>query len=180
MAIVAIILIYSIELLKTEYEKKKLVNYKFVKGDIHWNNPTINTFTMSAIFGGMIASLVGLGGGVIFTPLMLEFGVNPKVANSTSMYMIMINTFSTSCQFFLLGVVKLDYAIFLSIIVVVSTFIGNKLLDYIILKTGRVSLMAVFLAIVMILCTIIVFISTGLQISKDIEEEINMFAFGNY
>lgn len=86
------LLVYSVELLKSEYNKKQLVNYKFESGDIHWTNSVISSFTVTAIMGGMMASIVGLGGGVIFSPLMLEFGINPKVVNSTSMYTVMINT----------------------------------------------------------------------------------------
>lgn len=114
-----ILLSASIRLVKNENELKVKTRYHFIEGDIHWNNSLISSFAGFAIFGGMMASLVGLGGGVVYNPLMLEFGVNPKVASATSMYMIMLSSLSSNLQFVFLGILPIDYAIFFSIVVAI-------------------------------------------------------------
>lgn len=80
----------------------------------------------------------------------------------------------------MLGTIQVDYAIFFSIIVVICSYIGNKLLDYIVKHTGKVSVMAVFLAIVMVLCTVIVFITTGIKISEKVSAGISLLQFKRY
>mmetsp|Transcript_18863 Transcript_18863/g.21092 ORF Transcript_18863/g.21092 Transcript_18863/m.21092 type:complete len:115 (-) Transcript_18863:91-435(-) len=109
-----------------------------------------------AIIGGSLSSLVGLGGGVIFNPLMIEFGVHPKVSGSTSIYLITISTFSATIQFMLLGILPIDYTLFLSCLVFIFIILGNLVINRIVEKIGKPSILAMFLADVIILCTIIV------------------------
>mmetsp|Transcript_15414 Transcript_15414/g.17861 ORF Transcript_15414/g.17861 Transcript_15414/m.17861 type:complete len:80 (-) Transcript_15414:7-246(-) len=71
-----------------------------MKGDIRWTNRTIIKMTIFAVCGGMMTSLVGLGGGVIFNPLMISFGVHPKVSKATSLYMILLSTLSALFQIY--------------------------------------------------------------------------------
>ena len=42
-------------------------------------------------FGGMVGAF-GLGGGVVFNPLLLGLGVLPQVTTATAMYMILFGT----------------------------------------------------------------------------------------
>jgi uncharacterized membrane protein YfcA len=41
-----------------------------------------------SFFAGLLAGLLGIGGGTIFGPLMLEFKIQPEVAAATSSFMI--------------------------------------------------------------------------------------------
>ena len=97
-------------MLKKEHKLKQRVNYQFVKGDIEWTPSVIVRMLVIAILGGLLSSYVGLGGGIIFGPVMLEFGVHPRVSSSTSMYMVMLSTFVAVVQFFFMGVLPLDYS----------------------------------------------------------------------
>lgn len=100
--------------------------------------------------------MVGLGGGVIFSPLMLHFGVHPKVASSTSMYLVMLSTFAATMQFYSMGLIQEDYAIALGIISIIFILIGNYSLSSMVSKMGKPSVLVLFLAWVVILCTVIV------------------------
>lgn len=97
--------IINIILLKREYTVKVENNYQFVKGDVIWNQKTITKFCIFAIVAGFISGAVGLSGGVLFTPLFLEFGIAPTVASATSMYMAMFATMSSSALFMFAGYV---------------------------------------------------------------------------
>lgn len=40
-----------------------------------------------AFGAGILTSVVGVGGGIIYTPLLLELGAHPKVAAGTSIFL---------------------------------------------------------------------------------------------
>jgi len=42
-----------------------------------------------SIVGGALASISGIGGGVVFGPLLLEIGLHPKCSSSTAMFLVM-------------------------------------------------------------------------------------------
>ena len=170
----------SVRLLKQEYDLKHEVGYTFVKGDLHWSNDLIYKFASIAVFGGMMASLVGLGGGVVYNPLMMEFGVNPKVSSATSMYMIMLSTLSGTLQFLMMGILPVDYSIYLAIIVVVCTIIANLALSSLIGNSGRPSFIAIFLAAVIVLCTCIVLITALINVHTQLSDGEDIFSFNSY
>jgi len=45
-----------------------------------------------ALIGGVFASIVGVGGGIIYIPLMLHYKVHPLVASATSLFMVMYSS----------------------------------------------------------------------------------------
>lgn len=144
------ILLCSIKLLKTEHDVKVRVKYQFSKGDIPWTNSSISKMALIALVGGMMSSLVGIGGGMIFNPVMISFGVHPSVSSSTSMYMVLLSTFSSSMQFFLLGMLPLDYTLGFGLIVTLATLIGLLTVNKVNKKYGRPSFLVLLLAFVII------------------------------
>lgn len=156
------------------------VRYKFIRGDIRWTNQVIMKMTVIAVIGGMISSLVGLGGGVVFNPLMIGFGVHPQVSTSTSMYMIMLSTFSAVVQFFWLEILPLDYTIGFGMVIIIATILGNIAINNIIKKLGTPSSLALFIASVMIMWTIIVFGSSVFDVIGRAKRGENLFSFKPY
>jgi uncharacterized membrane protein YfcA len=135
---------------------------------------------MLIYLGGALSSLVGLGGGVIFNPLMLHFRVHPKVASSTSMYLVMLSTFAATMQFYSMGLIQTDYAIALGIISIIFILIGNSTVNSYVNKMGKPSVLVLFLAWVVVLCTVIV-IGAGLaQVYIQVKEGGNVLAFNSY
>lgn len=57
---------------------------------------------MVGFVGGWVAGALGLGGGAIFNPILLEMGLPAKVSSSTGMYMIMFST-GASCAIYLIN-----------------------------------------------------------------------------
>jgi len=50
----------------------------------------------------MLAGLLGIGGGTILGPLLLEIGLHPVVSTATSNFLVLFTSSSTSIQFILL------------------------------------------------------------------------------
>lgn len=53
-------------------------------GDLKWDNKTTIMYPAICISAGIIAGLLGLGGGLVLAPLMLELGVNPAVSAAST------------------------------------------------------------------------------------------------
>jgi uncharacterized membrane protein YfcA len=62
------------------YYLKAKVGYKYVKGDIEWNEVATIRYPCICFFAGFFAGMFGVGGGIVKGPLMLEMGVDPQVS----------------------------------------------------------------------------------------------------
>ena len=48
-------------------------------GDIRWSEAGVKRYPMLTFFAGLLAGLVGIGGGMVLGPLLLEIGMIPQV-----------------------------------------------------------------------------------------------------
>ena len=71
------------------------------ESDLKYTKKNITKLIVAALVGGWTAGALGLGGGIIFTPLLLYLGVPARVTSSTGMYMIMFSTFA-SCTLYII------------------------------------------------------------------------------
>ncbi|ETL26975.1 hypothetical protein L916_19424, partial [Phytophthora nicotianae] len=78
-------------------------NYPFVEGDIHWIKRRVLMFPAVCTTAGVAAGLLGIGGGMVKGPIMLEAGVLPAVQTATASFMILFTASSTTLQFAING-----------------------------------------------------------------------------
>ncbi|MCO5556891.1 hypothetical protein L7F22_010445 [Adiantum nelumboides] len=98
---------------------------------------------------GFLGGMLGLGGGTIISPLLLETGMHPQVTAATCSFMVFFSSSLSVIQFWLLGRIPEKYALTSSAISLVFSFIGLQLVHTIIVKYGRVSLIVFSVSIVM-------------------------------
>jgi uncharacterized membrane protein YfcA len=101
------------------------------------NNKTVITLVGLGFVGGFVAGALGLGGGAIFNPLLINMGVPPKVSSGTGMYMVMFSTLASSISYLIYGVLDLHYGIWLGLWSAVGGVIGLWLLDVFVSKFDR-------------------------------------------
>ena len=65
-----------------------------IEGDIVWTPKKLIIAPIASCGVGLVAGLLGLGGGELMAPLLLELGMLPKAASATSAYMIIWTTSS--------------------------------------------------------------------------------------
>lgn len=106
--------------------------------------------------GGGLASAVGLGGGVVFNPVLIGLGVLPTVASSTGMYMIMFSSFLNTLTFYLFKLLPVDYALWLGLWCSIGIYIFLAIVGKIVKKYDRQSIVVFILALVITLSTVIV------------------------
>lgn len=87
---------YSFRNALKDYEEKQMSGYQFQEGDIVWTFKTTSVLLIISFIGGAITAIVGIGGGVIYTPLLLEFDVHPKVTTTTSLFLVLYTSLSNS------------------------------------------------------------------------------------
>ena len=88
--------------IKKEYLYRLSINYPYNETDIKWNNLIFLKFPCYSFISGLMAGLLGIGGGLILGPLLLELGLHPIVSTATSNYLVLFTSSSTSIQFILL------------------------------------------------------------------------------
>ena len=110
-AFYVVMTVINIILVKKEYAHKIQYGYNFVEGDLKWELNLLIKFVVSALVAGFIAGTVGLGGGVIFNPLLLSFKVPPQVASASGMFMIMFGSLSNVFLYIMAEYLDIEYSI---------------------------------------------------------------------
>lgn len=77
-----------------------------ISGDPEINARLVVLFPTAAVVIGLVAGLVGLGGGEFMVPLLLEFGLLPRVASATSGFLILFTTSSNIVHYFIAGTME--------------------------------------------------------------------------
>lgn len=102
-----------------------------------------------ALIAGFLGGMLGLGGGMIISPLLLEMGMHPQVTAATCSYMVFFSSSLSVIQFWLLGRIPEEYALISAALSLVFSVIGLQVIQTIITKYGRVSLIVFSVSIVM-------------------------------
>merc|ERR1719321_1152659 len=95
-----------------------------------WPLNKIIMYQTMALITGLLAALVGIGGGLIFSPFLLITGVEPAVAVATSATCVIFTSSSTTFQYMLIDRIHMALALFYGIINVASSAIGTKMVHY--------------------------------------------------
>jgi len=93
--------------------------------------PDRMTYATMALVTGILAGLVGIGGGLIFSPFMIAMGVNPHVAVATSTFCVIFTSTSTTLQYLLLGRIFVPLAFVYGICNQISSYGGTILIHWI-------------------------------------------------
>ncbi|KAE9065754.1 hypothetical protein PF007_g28741 [Phytophthora fragariae] len=129
---------------------KVVSNYTFVEGDLHWIKRRTLVFPAVCTTAGVAAGLLGIGGGMVKGPIMLEAGVSPAVQSATASFMILFTASSTTLQFAINGQFpgefQFDYMAWIAFIGFVGGFCGLKCVGYFVKKYKRESIMVYTLA----------------------------------
>ena len=85
---------------------------------------------------GTGASALGLGGGVVFNPLLIELGVQPQVASATGMFLVLFSSLSNTILYSLSGFMNFPWALWQGVFTFVGSIAGLKVINKAIKQTG--------------------------------------------
>lgn len=134
---------------------------------------------MVASLGGGLAGAVGLGGAIIFNPVLIGLGVAPQQAAATGMYMIMYSAFSNALTFWLFGNLQVRYAMWIGLWCGLGIYFFLSVVGALIKKYKRPSIVVMMLGVVIGLSAIavpVVNISALLQAQRN---GVNIWGFGS-
>ncbi|KAJ0412627.1 hypothetical protein ATCC90586_006994 [Pythium insidiosum] len=126
---------------------KRSIDYPATPGDIVWTRRTVLFFPVGCMVAGVVAGLFGVGGAIIAGPLMLEMGVLPEVASSTSALLVLYSSAAASAKFALFNQIVWDWSALLCGVAFVVTMVAQVgILGYV-RRTGRQSIIVFCVAV---------------------------------
>ena len=174
----AIAVVYSfIEMKKDIRIREKYKKWLGFKGEVKFDNKRILTITMVAVLSGTITAVVGIGGGVIYIPMLLTLGYPPFVASSTSMLMVMYAATANFISFAIGGHVDIGYAFWLALWTCLGVIFGVTGANKIVKKTGRQSIFIILLAGVLMIAIIISITFNTIDTIDDLNDDVKIFKF---
>lgn len=109
----------------------------YVEGEIIFEGKILTKLLIIGFAGGWVAGGLGLGGGSIYNPALLSLGVNPRVAASTGMYLVIFSCINACVVNYLGGILDLSYGGYIGAWVVVGSILGLILADAYVKKSGK-------------------------------------------
>ena len=89
---------------KTEQDLKiKYGNVNVAPSDVIFNRKNVISLFCLGFFGGCLSSSLGLGGGVIFNPVLLLLGMPPYVVSATGLYMVTFAKIASTVVYVIYG-----------------------------------------------------------------------------
>nr|XP_016479157.1 PREDICTED: uncharacterized protein LOC107800493 isoform X1 [Nicotiana tabacum]XP_016479158.1 PREDICTED: uncharacterized protein LOC107800493 isoform X1 [Nicotiana tabacum]XP_016479159.1 PREDICTED: uncharacterized protein LOC107800493 isoform X1 [Nicotiana tabacum] len=98
------------------------------------------------ILAGIVGGLLGLGGGFILGPLLLELGIPPQVSSATTTFVMTFSSSMSVIQYYLLRRFPIPYALYFVTVTTIAAFVGQNVVRKIISIVGRASVIIFVLA----------------------------------
>ncbi|XP_044468575.1 sulfite exporter TauE/SafE family protein 3-like [Mangifera indica] len=102
-----------------------------------------------AVVAGIVAGLLGIGGGFILGPLFLELGMPPQVSSATATFAMTFSASMSVVEYYLLKRFPIPYALYLFCVTVISALVGQLVIKKLIDVLGRASVIIFTLSITM-------------------------------
>lgn len=136
--------------------RKQMVDYPFVDGDVLWDYPKMTFYGKWTFVAGVIAGLIGIGGGMVLGPLMLQMNVLPQVSTATTATMIVLTSSYVAIMYVVGGLVPIDYAGFYFSVAFCGALLGKSQIDKLVKKYQMTSILILILASIITFATIMV------------------------
>merc|ERR1719270_1788433 len=92
-----------------------------------WRLGDVISYQFMGVFTGCFAGLVGVGGGLIFSPFFLAMGMDPAMAVATSSTCVLFTSSSTTIQYLFTDRVIMSLALVYGIVTLVASWLGTSL-----------------------------------------------------
>jgi uncharacterized membrane protein YfcA len=115
----------------------KYDDINIVPSDLKFEGAGLRKILTLGFFGGFVAGALGLGGGTIFNPYLVGWGVPPKVSSSTGMYLVMFSTTAASVVYILSDKLDIYYGLWIAGWSVLGSIIGLYGAGWYMTKFGR-------------------------------------------
>lgn len=129
----------------------------------------IFTYPALAFGGGLLGGLLGLGGGVIMSPVLLEVGMHSESVQASTAVIVFLSSSLATIQFVLMGQLIWHYALWYSCVTILATCVGQHMCEIYVRRTGRYSLITLSIAGVLLFSLVALTIVGTQQVMEDIK-----------
>eukprot|EP00252_Welwitschia_mirabilis_P021477 TRINITY_DN5521_c0_g1_i1.p1 TRINITY_DN5521_c0_g1~~TRINITY_DN5521_c0_g1_i1.p1 ORF type:complete len:502 (+),score=29.21 TRINITY_DN5521_c0_g1_i1:292-1797(+) len=140
---------------------------------VNWKVSRLCLYLFCGVLAGAVGGLLGLGGGFILGPLLLELGVPPQVSTATTTFVMLFSSAMSVVEYYFLKRFPLPYASYLFAVCFVAAFWGQHVIRKLINLLGRASLVIFALAFV-------IFVSALTLGGVGIDKAIHKIQNGSY
>ncbi|KAK4421305.1 Sulfite exporter TauE/SafE family protein 2 [Sesamum alatum] len=113
-------------------------------------------FPVIALLAGVLGGVFGIGGGMLISLLLLQIGIQPEVTAATCSFMVLFSSSMSAIQYLLLGMEHIYGALTYAAVCFVASLVGLTLVQRVIMKHGRASLIVFSVGTVMALSTVLI------------------------
>ena len=114
-------------------------------GDVRWLPHIAAAALARTLLAGIIAGLMGVGGGIVLGPMMLQLGMLPQVSSATTGTMVLLTSSCAATGFILSGVAPLHHSIVFGIVTMLGGCLGKHAFSHLVKKHGCASLIVLLL-----------------------------------
>lgn len=108
------------------------------------------------LLAGVIAGLIGIGGGMVVGPMLLELGFIPQVSSALTATNVLMSSSTVSMLVLMGGAAPIDESFFFGFICFLGAYFGKSVLGQMIKRFGKTSLIILILGGVIFLAVIAV------------------------
>merc|ERR1719387_3144249 len=116
------------------------------EGVLKWTPQTLWLYPVMSLVAGFLGGFLGIGGGIIMGPMLIELGMTNEANQATTAMFVFLSSSLATIQFIVLGKTMPQFVFWFTTWVVLSTFVGQTLIDYILRKYQRSSLIVLSVA----------------------------------
>jgi uncharacterized membrane protein YfcA len=144
-------------------------------GSIEGNKRFFRWIMWNSYVAGVLAGTLGMGGGIIINPMLIELGISPEISTAASSVVVLFTSLSTSSQFLMLGGISMSNVILVLLLSGCGAYMAAKYLDELIRAYKRPSILVWILAILLMVSSITIPIIGRIRIAQ----EANPFSFSS-
>ena len=120
---------------------------------VPWDSRNTIIFPFICLLCGICAGMLGIGGGMVVGPLLVELGLHPKVVAATSAFAVLVSASAATVLFLVMGLLFPFYSILYLFLGFFATLAGQKIMDALIRRLNLNSIIIIVIAFVTIAAT---------------------------
>lgn len=150
---------YTITYIISDYQEKRNNHYIFIQGDIVWNMDVVKKFIFIGSFTGFVSTYIGIGGGMLTTPIMIQVGMLPEVVVATSSISTLCSCIISCLNYLASGDLPIVYGTVFAICSAIGSVGGIHASDYIMVVYKKQSPIIFMVALIIFLSMVLLTIN---------------------
>jgi len=147
--------------------KKDSVDWVYRPEDMRFTPGKLITIFCVGIVAGLLGGILAIGGAMIYSPFLLEFGMPPQPLAASVVWFLVATQFTTMFLGILLGYFTAGDLAFLISMALLFSFLSSKLVNWIVKKTRKQSIILLNLMIIVFISFVVNIASTTVSMETN-------------